>query len=108
MGSRWAVAALALLALPPYVFAYAAAKGAVRLMSKAAAVHCAQNGDRIRVNSVHPGGIVTLFVFLPGVPRQVAAASARSTLARKTSRESCGWSAMSDSRHEGSQLQELG
>ena len=43
----------------PYVFAYAAAKGAVRLMSKAAAVHCAQNGDKIRVNSVHPGGIVT-------------------------------------------------
>ena len=43
----------------PYVFAYAAAKGAVRLMSKAAAVHCAQNGDKIRVNSIHPGGIVT-------------------------------------------------
>jgi 3(or 17)beta-hydroxysteroid dehydrogenase len=43
----------------PYVFSYAAAKGAVRLMSKAAAVHCAQNGDTIRVNSVHPGGIVT-------------------------------------------------
>ena len=39
----------------PYVFAYAAAKGAIRLMSKAAAVHCAQNGDKIRVNSVHPG-----------------------------------------------------
>jgi 3(or 17)beta-hydroxysteroid dehydrogenase len=43
----------------PYVFAYAAAKGAVRLMSKAAAVHCAQNGDNIRVNSIHPGGILT-------------------------------------------------
>lgn len=43
----------------PYVFAYAAAKGAVRLMSKAAAVHCARNGDSIRVNSIHPGGIVT-------------------------------------------------
>lgn len=43
----------------PYVFAYAAAKGAVRLMSKAAAVHCAQNGDKIRVNSVHPGAIET-------------------------------------------------
>lgn len=43
----------------PYVFAYAAAKGAVRLMSKAAAVHCAQNGDKIRVNSVHPGAVET-------------------------------------------------
>jgi 3(or 17)beta-hydroxysteroid dehydrogenase len=46
----------------PYVFAYAAAKGAVRLMSKAAAVHCAQNGDKIRVNSVHPAGIDTPMV----------------------------------------------
>ncbi len=43
----------------PYVFAYAAAKGAVRLMSKAAAVHCAQNGDKIRVNSIHPAAIET-------------------------------------------------
>ena len=43
----------------PYVFAYAAAKGAIRLMSKAAAVHCAQLGDSIRVNSIHPAGIVT-------------------------------------------------
>ncbi|MDA0338363.1 MAG: SDR family oxidoreductase [Proteobacteria bacterium] len=43
----------------PYVFAYCAAKGAVRLMSKAAAVHCAQLGDPIRVNSVHPGAIET-------------------------------------------------
>ena len=43
----------------PYVFAYAAAKGAIRLMSKAAAVHCAQLGDSIRVNSIHPACIVT-------------------------------------------------
>ena len=29
------------------------------MMSKAAAVHCAQNGDLIRVNSIHPGAIET-------------------------------------------------
>jgi len=58
----------------PYVFAYAAAKGAVRLMSKAAAVHCAQNGDKIRVNSIHPGGIVTPMT--QAVGRQVAEAIA--------------------------------
>lgn len=46
----------------PMVFSYAAAKGAVRLMSKAAAVHCAQNGDKIRVNSVHPAGMDTPMV----------------------------------------------
>ncbi len=56
----------------PYVFSYAAAKGAVRLMSKAAAVHCAQNGDKIRVNSIHPGGIVTPMTQKVGA--QVAAA----------------------------------
>jgi 3(or 17)beta-hydroxysteroid dehydrogenase len=59
----------------PYVFAYAAAKGAVRLMTKAAAVHCAQNGDSIRVNSIHPSGIDTPMVQNVGV--QVEAALAR-------------------------------
>lgn len=59
----------------PYVFAYAAAKGAVRLMSKAAAVHCAQNGDKIRVNSIHPGGIVTPMT--QAVGQQVADAIAK-------------------------------
>jgi 3(or 17)beta-hydroxysteroid dehydrogenase len=59
----------------PYVFAYAAAKGAVRLMSKAAAVHCAQNGDKIRVNSIHPGGIVTPMT--QAVGKQVAEAIAK-------------------------------
>ena len=46
---------------------YAAAKGAIRLMSKAAAVHCAQNGDKIRVNSVHPGFIETDMLAQGGV-----------------------------------------
>ena len=58
-----------------HVAPYAAAKGAVRLMSKAAAVHCAQNGDKIRVNSVHPGGIVTPMT--QAVGKQVAEAIAR-------------------------------
>lgn len=39
--------------------AYHASKGAVRLMSKAAAVECAQLGTGIRVNSVHPAIVVT-------------------------------------------------
>lgn len=53
------MSSIAGIAGAPYVFSYAAAKGAVRLMSKAAAVHCAQNGDQIRVNSIHPGAIET-------------------------------------------------
>lgn len=36
-------------------FAYCAAKGAVTLMTKAAALHCAEQNLPIRINSVHPG-----------------------------------------------------
>jgi 3(or 17)beta-hydroxysteroid dehydrogenase len=34
--------------------AYCASKGAVRLLTKSAALHCARRGYKIRVNSVHP------------------------------------------------------
>jgi 3(or 17)beta-hydroxysteroid dehydrogenase len=43
----------------PVYFAYSAAKGAVRSMTKAIAVHCQQQGYNIRCNSVHPGAIDT-------------------------------------------------
>lgn len=44
------------------VFAYGAAKGAIRTMSKHAAVHCVNMGYKIRVNSLHPGVIDTPMV----------------------------------------------
>lgn len=43
----------------PNTLAYNASKGAVRLMTKAAALECARNGQKVRVNSVHPGIIDT-------------------------------------------------
>jgi len=43
----------------PLTCAYNASKGAVRLMTKAAAMECAAGGLKIRVNSVHPGVIDT-------------------------------------------------
>ena len=43
----------------PVYFAYSAAKGAVRSMTKAIAVHCQQQGYNIRCNSVHPTFIDT-------------------------------------------------
>ena len=46
----------------PVYFAYSAAKGAVRSMTKAIAVHCQQNKYNIRCNSIHPGAIDTQMV----------------------------------------------
>ena len=46
----------------PVFYAYAAAKGAVRAMTKSLAVHCQASGYNIRCNSVHPGAIDTPMV----------------------------------------------
>jgi 3(or 17)beta-hydroxysteroid dehydrogenase len=43
----------------PIFFAYSAAKGAVRSMTKSIAVMCQEKGYRIRCNSVHPGAFET-------------------------------------------------
>ncbi|MEP4148854.1 MAG: glucose 1-dehydrogenase [Halioglobus sp.] len=42
--------------------AYNASKGAVRIFTKSVALHCARSGYPIRVNSVHPGFIITKMV----------------------------------------------
>jgi NAD(P)-dependent dehydrogenase (short-subunit alcohol dehydrogenase family) len=42
--------------------AYSASKGAVRLLAKSAALECAARGQRVRVNSIHPGYIDTPMV----------------------------------------------
>lgn len=46
----------------PYASDYNAAKGGVRLLTKSAALECAEAGYDIRVNSVHPGYIDTPLV----------------------------------------------
>jgi 3(or 17)beta-hydroxysteroid dehydrogenase len=43
----------------PIFFAYTAAKGAVRAMTKSIAVHCQAKGYGIRCNSIHPAAIET-------------------------------------------------
>lgn len=54
--------------------AYCAAKGGVRFFSKAVAIDCADAGDNIRVNSVHPGIIDTpIFKATSDDQRRVAA-----------------------------------
>ena len=51
----------ALVGIPDYL-AYSAAKGGIRAMTKAIAVHCRRAKLRIRCNSVHPGSINTPMV----------------------------------------------
>jgi len=46
----------------PVFFAYSAAKGAVRSMTKAIAVHCQMNKYNIRCNSIHAGAMHTNMV----------------------------------------------
>jgi 3(or 17)beta-hydroxysteroid dehydrogenase len=46
---------------PPF-FAYSAAKGAVRSMSKSLAIHCQDQGYPVRVNTLHPSSIETPMV----------------------------------------------
>ncbi len=46
----------------PVFFAYSAAKGAVRSMTKSIAVHCQMNKYNIRCNSVHAGSMDTPMV----------------------------------------------
>ena len=46
----------------PIFFAYSAAKGAVRAMTKSVAVHCQASGYKIRCNSIHAGAIETPMV----------------------------------------------
>lgn len=58
--------------------AYNASKGAVRLLTKSAALHCAKAGYKIRVNSIHPGAIMTPMVeqFVNSQPDPEAARAA--------------------------------
>ncbi|MEO0030861.1 MAG: hypothetical protein RIS94_619 [Pseudomonadota bacterium] len=64
----------ALLGYPIY-FAYSAAKGAVRSMTKSVAVMCQVKGYKIRCNSIHPGAIETPMVQQaegrPGQPKDI-------------------------------------
>ena len=46
----------------PKAISYNAGKGSVRLMTKSVALHCASRQYNIRVNSVHPGYILTPLV----------------------------------------------
>jgi len=58
-GSIVNISSVAGLKGAPTLAAYSATKGAVRLLTKAVAMECANAKDGVRVNSVHPGIIET-------------------------------------------------
>ncbi|NHN39867.1 SDR family oxidoreductase [Pseudomaricurvus alcaniphilus] len=58
---------------------YTAAKGAVRLLTKSVALHCAQHGYNIRCNSIHPGYVLTTQM-LDWLDKQEDPAAAREQL----------------------------
>ncbi len=58
-GSLIIMSSVAGLRGAPNLAGYSASKGAVRLLAKSLALECAAAGDGVRVNSVHPGIILT-------------------------------------------------
>ena len=64
--------------------AYNASKGGVRIFTKSAALHCAEQGYGIRVNSVHPGYVITPMVIdtIDAFPPDVAEAMQKDLLSR--------------------------
>jgi 3alpha(or 20beta)-hydroxysteroid dehydrogenase len=83
-GSIVNVASIEGLIGEPLIPAYNASKGAVRILTKSAAIHCARSGYKIRVNSVCPGFAETQMVAgaLATMAPEQAAAFAASTLSR--------------------------
>jgi NAD(P)-dependent dehydrogenase (short-subunit alcohol dehydrogenase family) len=55
----------------PGTSAYCASKGAVTLLTKAVALECAEQGNGIRVNSIHPGYVMTPSVREVLTPEQI-------------------------------------
>jgi len=68
----------------PYIPAYNASEGGVRAFTKSAALYCAQQGYRIRVNSIHPGYVGTPLVAnaIAALPPAEAAALQQDLLGR--------------------------
>lgn len=68
--------------------AYSASKGALRNLTRAVALHCAQRGYPIRCNSVHPGSTSTpmMQANLGNTPKEQADAMARRMAAHPYSR----------------------
>lgn len=58
-GSIVNMSSIAAIVATPFLAAYGASKAAVRQLSQSIALHCTEQGYRVRCNTVHPGQIQT-------------------------------------------------
>ena len=58
-GSIINMSSIAALVATPFLSAYGASKAAVCQFSKSVAIHCAEQANRVRCNTIHPGQIMT-------------------------------------------------
>lgn len=72
-GSIINLSSVAGLKASPGLSAYAMTKGGVRLLSKSVAKECANAGNNVRVNSIHPGIIETAIWDKMGLPGMAGA-----------------------------------
>ncbi|MFL0355310.1 SDR family NAD(P)-dependent oxidoreductase [Erythrobacter sp. GH1-10] len=85
-GSIINIASTSAMAALPNDVAYCSSKGAVRVLSKSVATHCAKQGYKIRCNTVIPGATETGILHkaeeeIPGLMAAVAATSPMNRLA---------------------------
>lgn len=72
-GSIVNISSIAALNPSPRMAAYGASKAAVRHLTRTVAAYCAQQGFRIRCNSIHPGWFLTDLVRNSRTPAELAA-----------------------------------
>lgn len=58
-GSIINLSSIAALVATPFLTAYGASKAAVCQLSKSIAIHCAEQGNGVRCNTIHPGQVIT-------------------------------------------------
>jgi len=72
-GSIVNLSSIAALVPTPFITAYGASKAAMLQLSKSIALHCAQQGYKIRCNTIHPGQVTT--PMHDGIIRDIASAA---------------------------------
>jgi 3(or 17)beta-hydroxysteroid dehydrogenase len=85
-GSIVNISSIAAMMGVPYAAGYCASKGGVRALTKAVAVHCRQQKNNVRCNSVHPDGVKTPMVVKVATGREEATREEIEAIAQHSTR----------------------